>query len=169
MTTYSQAKLMHCLGMLTKTIRRFDESEKYYESAIGIFIEFGSLQDLGGSYYGLGTIAHELKEFEKARNYYNKSFEIFTIFSEHHSQARVYHNLGAMSQQLNEFDEAIVNYIKAIEIYVQLDDKHLASLTLRNCAYLYKSHPSPHLLSTISQVLNISGAEVLQLFEDVTA
>jgi hypothetical protein len=66
-------------------------------------------------------------------------------------------------------EESVQQLLKALKIFSEFQDNYSSVVTIQNITRLYQSHPSPQLLSTISQALNISDAEVLQLFAKVTA
>jgi tetratricopeptide (TPR) repeat protein len=157
------------LGKVAQELREFERARNDYQQALQIFIEFDDRYSQARTYHQLGMVAQELREFEQARNDYQQALQIFIEFDDRYSQAGTYYQLGKVAEECQEFEEAQANYLKALEIYVEYNDNHTLGIVLRGCDRLYKSHPSPQLLSAISQVLNISDAEVLQLFEQVTA
>ncbi|MBE9028661.1 tetratricopeptide repeat protein [filamentous cyanobacterium LEGE 11480] len=166
---YSQAGTYHQLGIVAQELREFEQARTHYNQALQIQIEFNDRYSQARTYHQLGIVAQELREFEQARTHYNQALQIQIEFNDRYEQAGTYHQLGRVAEELREFEQAAEEYLKALETYIEFSAHHNLGIVLRSCNRLLKSHPSPQLLSAISQRLGSSEAEVTQLFEQMSA
>ncbi|TRU23773.1 MAG: tetratricopeptide repeat protein [Microcystis aeruginosa Ma_QC_B_20070730_S2] len=119
-----QASTLHCLGMVARELREWEQARSYYRQALEIFIEYGNRYEQASTLHQLGIVAQELREWEQARSYYRQALEIYIEYGARYEQASTLHNLGAVAQELREWEQARSYYQQALEILIEYGDRY---------------------------------------------
>jgi signal transduction histidine kinase/CheY-like chemotaxis protein len=149
---YYQAKkyLTDALGFLTEEMPRltgdvhyllaktnyflaeYEESNKYYRSAIQYFEKTNNPQKIANAYQNIGLLFHELDNLEKATYYYNKSLAINQGLDNDTNIAGLYQNLGIIYYHNQDFVQAMHYYEKSINLFRALSDSQNIGTTYSN-------------------------------------
>ncbi len=162
---YYLAIAYHNLGMVAQELRQYPQAADYYQQALEIKIEYGNLYSQARTYHQLGRVAEELRQYQQAKDYYQQALEIFIEYGDRYEQAGTYGQLGILAEELSEFEQAKSYYLQALGIFVEFEDQDYSDLTISNLASLYQKTQDNSLLKEVAAMLNITEAEVRELFE----
>lgn len=121
--------------LLAKTnyyLAEYEESNKYYRSAIELFKQTNNQNKIAKAYQNIGLLYHQLDELEKATLYYGKSLAINKEIGNDTNTAGIYQNLGLIYYRNQNFNEALNYFDKSIYIYRELADSQNIGVTFSN-------------------------------------
>jgi tetratricopeptide (TPR) repeat protein len=164
---FSQASTLHQLGIVAQELRELPQARAYYQQALDINIEYGDRLSQGRTLHQLGIVAQEFREFDQAKACYQQALDINIEYGDRFSQASTYGQLGILAEELSEFGQAKSHYLQALGIFVEFENQHYLGVTISNLASLYEKTQDNSLLTEIAAILNMTEAEVKELFERI--
>ncbi|ELS04632.1 hypothetical protein Xen7305DRAFT_00043680, partial [Xenococcus sp. PCC 7305] len=107
----------------------------------------------------------ELRQYQQANDYYLQALDIYIEFGDRYSSASTYGQLGMLAEELSEFEQAKSYYLQALAIFVEFEDQQSSGLVISKLASLHQKTQDNSLLTEVAAMLNMTEAEVRELFE----
>lgn len=115
---------------IQKSLPKYDEAIKFYNSAEDIFGEATALNNCGEMIYRLGM-------FEKALEYVKKSLPLFVKSGSRSGEASALTNIGALYGALGDAQKGVEFYLSAADVFAEIRDSQSEIVLRSNLAVAY--------------------------------
>jgi signal transduction histidine kinase len=114
----------------------FDEARKYYDLALGIFIEIKDTLNIGDQYYKLGILDVDEVKIQSANENFEKAENIFLFINDYRGLANVYNGMANVCYIQSQFDSVQIFAEQSMKYYRLLNDVEAESFMLINLGAL---------------------------------
>ena len=119
-----RASVFHQLGMVALEQRQWDEAERRYRAALGIYAKLDDRHSQAATIHQLGMVAQGQGRWAEAERTYRQALAIYDEFDDRYHQGAVYHQLGILAGRQGRWDEAERLHQRALAIYGESGDRY---------------------------------------------
>ncbi len=137
-----QDKISGCLndiGTCYHKLNDFQEAIHWYNQALTVDREMGSIVNISTRYSNIGFANRKLGIWDSALVYYKKALTIDIEIGDSASIAKTLNNFGALYQQMAKYDSTIHYFQRSLEIKKNIGDSSGMAVTLNNIGMVYNS------------------------------
>jgi len=116
---------------------------KFYDSALGLFVNLGDLSGQGNAYKSEGNIYLGMDDQAKAQECYNHALPIFRAVGDRSGEAKILNNIGIVYSNLGDEAKALECFNQALLIERAVRDPGLEAKTLLTVGLVYSNHGKP--------------------------
>ncbi|CAH3034462.1 unnamed protein product, partial [Pocillopora meandrina] len=127
------------MGVLFRSLGKYDKAQEYLEKALAIQIEIGDRYGETAVYGSLGIVFQSLGKYDKARQYLEKALAIKIEIGDRDGEAASYTNLGPLFISLGKYDKAQEYLEKALVIQIEIGDRDGEATSYGNLGTLFIS------------------------------
>ncbi len=144
--TDQRATLLNNIGVVYKTMGKYDKAIEYYQENLKIQEAGQNLLKMAWARTNIANVyfAFEI-DFGLALEYYRVSLDLFLTYNEKSlgetqgimGLAQTYMNMGIVYKELDSIDMALDNFTRALQYFENLEDRAGIAATQRNLGSLY--------------------------------
>jgi tetratricopeptide (TPR) repeat protein len=117
-----QAATLSALGLLALDQSDHDTARDYYQQALALYQQAGSVVGEANCIFGLGEIARERSDYDTARDRYQQALPLYQQAAQLLGEANCIRALGDIARERSDHDTARDRYQQALPLYQQAGD-----------------------------------------------
>ena len=117
-----EAKALHAIGDVQRTLVQQDDALKSYNQAITLFSQLENLRGEAKCRQSMGDV-QRLRDKDDALHCYEEALTLFRQIQDRAEEAKVLEAIGDVHQLYQEQDSALKNYQQALALYLELGDR----------------------------------------------
>ncbi len=137
-----QDKISGCLndiGTCYHKLNDFQEAIHWYNQALTVDREMGSIANISTRYSNIGFAYRKLGIWDSALVYYKKALTIDIEMGDGAAIAKTLNNLGTLYHQMGKYDSTIHYFQRSLEIKKNIGDSSGMAVTLNNIGMVYNA------------------------------
>lgn len=116
---------------------KFDEAEKFSESALNILLKYDDRYHLAEAYNNQGNICSRINQYDKSHHFYTECIKIREEINDLPGLAAAYNNIGNLYQIGNDLDKAIDSYTQSLSLCEKTGNYHGLARVYDNLCSIY--------------------------------
>ncbi|MDD5695621.1 MAG: adenylate/guanylate cyclase domain-containing protein [Bacteroidales bacterium] len=126
------------IGTCYHKLKDFQEAIRWYNQALTVDREMGSIVNISTRYSNIGFAYRKLGIWDSALIYYNRALTLDMEIGEGASIAKTLNNLGTLYHQMAKYDSTIHYFQRSLEIKKNIGDSSGVAVTLNNIGLVYQ-------------------------------